>query len=61
MNSTEKDNPEVGSPGLPRFSRDGVDLTLIRWMLDKTPGERLAALQQQVPAIQRLRHAKRIS
>lgn len=29
-------------------SEDGVDLTLIRWMLSLTPGQRLAVLQDQV-------------
>jgi len=33
------------------YSEDGVDLTLIRWMLSLTPAERLQFLQ---------RHAKRI-
>jgi hypothetical protein len=28
------------------YSDDGVDLTLIRWMLSLTPAERLDALQQ---------------
>jgi hypothetical protein len=28
------------------YSDDGVDLTLIRWMLSLTPAERLEALQQ---------------
>jgi hypothetical protein len=29
----------------PEYSEDGVDLTLIRWMLSLTPAERLAAAQ----------------
>src|SRR5262249_8631269 len=40
----------------PAYSEDGVDLTLIRWMLSLTPGERLRVLQQHVRAIQKLRH-----
>ena len=32
----------------PERSEDGVDLTLIRWMLSLTPGERLAVLQDRV-------------
>jgi len=30
------------------YSEDGVDLTLIRWMLSLTPAERLTVLQQYV-------------
>jgi hypothetical protein len=30
------------------YSDDGVDLTLIRWMLSLTPAERLETLQQYV-------------
>jgi hypothetical protein len=41
----------------PTHSEDGVDLTLIRWMLSLTPAERLQVLQQHVRAIQKLREA----
>ncbi len=37
------------------YSEDGVDLTLIRWMLSMTTTERLQALQQNVRSILRLR------
>jgi hypothetical protein len=37
------------------FSEDGVDLTLIRWMLSLTPTERLEALQDVIWSITRLR------
>ena len=30
------------------YSEDGVDLTLIRWMLSLTPAERLQVLQDHV-------------
>ena len=33
------------------YSEDGVDLTLIRWMLSLTPAERLQFLQRHVNAI----------
>jgi hypothetical protein len=33
------------------YSEDGVDLTLIRWMLSLTPAERLQFLQRQVNGI----------
>ena len=36
-------------------SEEGVDLTLIRWMLSMTPAERLETLQQNVWSIMRLR------
>lgn len=33
------------------YSADGVDLTLIRWMLSLTPAERLQFAQRHVNAI----------
>jgi hypothetical protein len=39
----------------PTHSEEGVDLTLIRWMLSLTPTERLQVLQQNVRLILRLR------
>lgn len=36
---------------------DGVDVTLIRWMLSLTPAERLALLQQHVDAVEAIRGA----
>ena len=38
---------------------DGVDLTLIRWWLSMTPAERLATLQANANALQRLRDVAR--
>ena len=40
------------------YSEDGVDLSLIRWMLSMTPTERLQTLQQNIRAIMRLRGDK---
>jgi hypothetical protein len=37
------------------YSEDGVDLTLIRWMLSLTPTERLQVLQDTVRSIARLK------
>ena len=37
------------------YSDDGVDLTLIRWMLSLTPAERLQVLQNQINSIHRIR------
>ena len=39
----------------PTHSPDGVDLTLIRWMLSLTPEERLEVLQSNLWSILRLR------
>jgi hypothetical protein len=36
---------------LTEYSEDGVDLTLIRWMLSLTPAERLEFLEQQINCI----------
>jgi len=37
------------------YSSDGVDLTLIRWMLSLTPAERLEFLEQRVNDIVAIR------
>jgi hypothetical protein len=37
------------------YSEDGVDLTLIRWMLSLTPAERLEFLEQQIDEILAIR------
>jgi len=39
----------------PARSEDGVDLTLIRWMLSLTPAQRLQVLQHNVRSLMRLR------
>ncbi len=36
---------------LPEYSADGVDLSLIRWMLSLTPAERLEFVEAQVNEI----------
>jgi len=46
--------PENEEP-LTDYSEDGVDLTLIRWMLSLTPAERLQVLQTHVNRILRIR------
>lgn len=45
----------MGPDGLPTHSEDGVDLTLIRWMLGLTPAERLEVLQSTIDSIHELR------
>ena len=37
------------------FAPDGVDLTAIRWMLERTPTERLQAAQDLIDAVRTLR------
>lgn len=40
---------------LPDYSEDGVDLTLIRWMLSLSPAERLGFLEERVNEILAIR------
>jgi hypothetical protein len=42
-------------PPAAEYSLDGVDLSLIRWMLSLTPAERLEFLQKHVNAVQAIR------
>jgi hypothetical protein len=39
------------------FSKDGIDLTMIRWMLSLTPDERLQSLEDHALLIQDMRNA----
>jgi hypothetical protein len=39
------------------FSDDGIDLTVIRWLLGLTPSERLRAVQDMIDAASALRAA----
>ena len=39
-------------------STDGVDVTLIRWMLSLTPTERIEALQRYIQSVEQLRNAE---
>jgi hypothetical protein len=41
--------------GLTDYSPDGVDLTLIRWMLSLTPAERIKVLDDRVNDILAIR------
>ncbi len=52
-----QDNEHRPIKPLPAFSEDGVDLTLIRWMLSLTPDERLQQLEDHAAFIEELRHA----
>lgn len=40
---------------VPDYSEDGVDLTLIRWMLSLTPAERLEFLEQRIADVLAIR------
>ncbi len=40
----------------PDYSEDGVDLSLIRWMLSLTPAERLQFLEERINEILAIRH-----
>jgi len=46
----------TGDPASPREADDGVDVTLIRWMLSLSPEERLAVLQGFVDSVAELTH-----
>jgi hypothetical protein len=45
----------VSPAPLPGYSEDGVDITLVRWMLSLTPAQRLAFLQERIEDIQAIR------
>ncbi|GBC63365.1 hypothetical protein DENIS_4359 [Desulfonema ishimotonii] len=57
--SNDKLHSENYDDDTPLYSEDGVDLTLIRWMLSMSPKERLEVLRQNVQAVMRLRNAKK--
>ena len=44
-------------PNVPLESAEGVDLTLVRWMLSLTPAERLAAAESMARSILEARRA----
>ena len=46
---------ETLSDGRPVITPDGVDPTLIRWMLPLTPAQRLQVLEQNIRSIETLR------
>ncbi|MGA2576792.1 MAG: hypothetical protein ABSH24_12290 [Bryobacteraceae bacterium] len=43
----------------PAYSPDGVDLTLVRWMLSLTPAQRLDVLQGFVDSVMEIRATNR--
>lgn len=57
MKQANGDRPEAVVEKQRTHSEDGVDLTLIRWMLSLTPLERLRELQRSATALRKLRDA----
>lgn len=55
-NPPKKDNADPVPQG--HNADDGVDVTLIRWMLSLSPTERLRVLEENVAAILRLRSGR---
>ena len=49
QSEVEEKAPE--SEDEPTYTEDGVDVTLIRWMLSLTPTERLQVLQESVQSL----------
>jgi hypothetical protein len=60
MSEKGKNNHSLSGKGIKdsqrTHSEDGVDLTLIRWMLSLTPEERLITLQNNAWSLMRLRN-----
>jgi hypothetical protein len=56
-NPPPSDTPTDAGAAKPSYSEDGVDLTLIRWMLSLTPAERLEVLRQHNQTMTILRDA----
>jgi hypothetical protein len=46
--------PGAPEPTEPAYAEDGVDLTLIRWMLSLSPSGRLRQLQDFINAAERI-------
>ncbi len=50
----EQPQDDFAAPA-PDYSADGVDLSLVRWMLSLTPAERLRFLDEHIQAIEAIR------
>jgi hypothetical protein len=59
LNDEENRPSEIHNQKELIYNDEGVDLTIIRWMLSLSPVERLQVLQQNIQSIMRLRSAKR--
>lgn len=53
--ATPSPDPKSDPGYLPDYSEDGVDLSLIRWMLSLTPRERLEFAEQHANSILKIR------
>jgi hypothetical protein len=58
MGTDSRETPIVHPGDKPAYSPEGVDLTLIRWMLSLTPKERLQVHQRTIRAINKIRNAR---
>jgi hypothetical protein len=53
--SVDSDSDMTENTPLTDYSKDGVDLTLIRWMLSLSPAERLRFHEQRINEILKIR------
>jgi hypothetical protein len=58
MEASRKEGPEEAIEPVLEIAPDGVDLSLIRWMLSLTPMERLESLQDLVDGVLALRDGR---
>jgi hypothetical protein len=59
MSIEDESKPKSGEAAEPVRESDGVDVSLIRWMLSLTPSERLTVLNDTINGLEELRHARR--
>lgn len=55
LDLVDLDSDSAEHARLTDYSQDGVDLTLIRWMLSLTPAERLQFHEERINEILRIR------
>jgi hypothetical protein len=55
MKQTALPHEDTLPDGRPAIGPDGVDISLIRWMLSLTPAQRLRVLEEQLRSIEELR------
>jgi hypothetical protein len=56
-----QERPRRRTSADPANSGDGIDVTLIRWMLSLRPAERLEVLQASAGSLERLREVARVN
>ena len=54
-----KQHPAEDTERQPEYAADGVDVSLIRWMLSLSPAERLRYHDQQMSSMEKLRGVAR--